>query len=404
MRIAVVGAGIGGLALAAGLQARGADVFVLESSPTLRSVGTAITMAPNALRALESLGFGDSLARHPHAMRTDVAAQRSPDGRTLTLLPSEILSRTRVMTREDLHLMLASQVTSGRIRLGSRVQSVTTAGTIRFTDGDGVDRTWAFDLVVGADGARSAVRRAWPNDPGLQDAGYSAWRAITREPVDLTGPDGIEAAGETWGDGTRFGFAPLADGRAYWFAVETNSLMDRQDDERHAPSDVLLARLAEQFTDWHEPIPQLIAATDPEDMHFTRCHELAADLPTFSQGRLVLLGDAAHAMTPDLGQGGAQALEDAATLAICLDHLLAEPAGLVSTDRLRRALERYDTLRQARIREISRLSRNLGTIAHLRMPGAAALRNFALRRLPDHRVNASLRQIADWRPPPPTGR
>jgi 2-polyprenyl-6-methoxyphenol hydroxylase-like FAD-dependent oxidoreductase len=404
MRIAVVGAGIGGLALAAGLQARGADVFVLESSPTLRSAGTAITLAPNALRALESLGYGEALARHPHAVRSDVAAQRSPDGRTLTLLPSEILSRTRVMTRQDLHLMLASRVTPGRIRLGCRVESVSTAGTVRFTDGDGVARTWAFDLVVGADGSRSAVRRAWPDDPGLQDAGYSAWRAVTREPVDLTGPDGLEAAGETWGDGSRFGFAPLADGRAYWFAVQTNAVMNRHDDERHLPSDRLLTRLAAHFESWHAPIPQLIAATDPEDMHFTRVTELAADLPTFSQGRLVLLGDAAHAMTPNLGQGGAQALEDAATLAICLDHLLGEPPGLVSTDRLRRALERYATLRQPRIREIARLSRNVGRIAHLRMPGAAALRNLALRRLPDSRINASLRQIADWRPPPATGR
>lgn len=404
MRIAVVGAGIGGLALAAGLQARGADVVVLESSPTLRSGGTAITMAPNALRALESLGYADALAQHPYTVRSDVAAQRSPDGRTLTLLPSEIVSRVRVMPREELHLMLASQVTAGRIRLGCRVDSVSTAGTVRFTDGNGAARTWAFDLVVGADGSRSAVRRAWPNDPGLQDAGYSAWRAITREPVDLTGPDGLAAAGETWGDGTRFGFAPLADGRAYWFAVQTNSVVHRHDDERHLPSTQLLSRLADRFAHWHAPIPQLISATDPEDMHFTRATELAADLPTFSQGRLVLIGDAAHAMTPNLGQGGAQALEDAATLAICLDHLLTDPPGLVNSDRLRRALDRYDTLRQPRIREMARLARTLGTVAHLRMPGAAALRNLTLRMLPDSRVEEPLRRIMDWRPPPPTGR
>lgn len=404
MRIAVVGAGIGGLALAAGLQRRGADVFVLESSPTLRSGGTAITLAPNALRALESLGYGDALAEHPFAVRTNVAAQRSPSGRTLTLLPSEVLARTRVMLREELHLMLAAGVTSGRIRLGCRVESVTTAGTVRFTDGNGVARTWAFDLVVGADGARSAVRRAWPNDPGLQDAGYSAWRAVTREPVDLTGPDGIRAAGETWGNGARFGFAPLADGRAYWFAIETDAVLKGRSEERDAPSDDLLERLDALFSGWHAPIPQLIAATDPADMHFTPAQELARDLPTFSQGRLVLVGDAAHAMTPNLGQGGAQSLEDAATLAICLDHLLTEPAGLMNTERLRRALDRYDTLRLPRIREIARLSRNLGTIAHLRMPGIAALRNVALRRLPDSRIAEPIRRIADWRPPPPTCR
>ncbi|XNY99970.1 FAD-dependent monooxygenase [Micrococcus luteus] len=404
MRIAVVGAGIGGLALAAGLQRRGADVFVLESSPTLRSGGTAITMAPNALRALESLGFGEALAQHPHAVRTDVSAQRSPEGRTLTMLPPEVLAETQVMPREGLHRMLAAGVSTGRIRLGCRVQSVTTAGTVRFTEADGTARTWAFDLVVGADGAHSVVRRAWPDDPGLKDAGYSAWRAVTREPVDLTGPDGIRAAGETWGNGARFGFAPLADGRAYWFAVETDAVWQRRSRERDAPSADLLERLEALFTGWHAPIPQLIAATDPAGMHFTQVQEMARDLPTFSQGRLVLVGDAAHAMTPNLGQGGAQSLEDAATLAIVLDHLLSDPPGLVSTERLCRALERYDTLRLPRIREISRLSRNLGTIAHLRMPGAAALRNIALRMLPDSHIAEPIRQIADWRPPPPTGR
>lgn len=404
MRIAVVGAGIGGLALAAGLQRRGADVFVLEAAPTLRSGGTAITLAPNAQRALESLGYGDALADHPHAARTDAAAQRSPEGRTLTMLPTEVLAETQVIPREELHRMLAAGVSSGRIRLGCRVQSVTTAGTVCFTDTDGTARTWAFDLVVGADGAHSAVRRAWPDDPGLKDAGYSAWRAVTREPVDLTGPDGIHAAGETWGNGARFGFAPLADGRAYWFAVETDAVWQRRSRERDTPSADLLERLEALFSGWHAPIPQLIAATDPADMHFTQVQEMARDLPTYAQGRLVLIGDAAHAMTPNLGQGGAQSLEDAATLAIVLDHLLADPPGLMSTERLRRALERYDTLRLPRIREISRLSRNLGTIAHLRMPGASALRNLALRMLPDSRVEEPLRRIADWRPPPPTGR
>src|SRR5699024_2717829 len=133
----------------------------------------------------------------------------------------------------------------------------------------------------------------------------SAGRALASLPVARPG-----AAGCSAGHGRRFGIAPLADGRVSWFAVA------------NMPQDAVFAdeksTVEQMFTGWHCPIAELIAATDAEAVHRTPIADLSTPLPRFHRDRVVLLGDAGHAMTPNLGQGGGQALEDAATLTALL--------------------------------------------------------------------------------------
>jgi 2-polyprenyl-6-methoxyphenol hydroxylase-like FAD-dependent oxidoreductase len=238
---------------------------------------------------------------------------------------------------------------------------------------------------VAADGLRSRLRSSWPQDPGVRYAGYTAWRGVTESPVDLEG-----AAGETWGRGLRFGAVPLHDGRVYWFAVASVPAGLRLPDEH--------AEVRRLFGGWHRPVPALVEATPPAAVLRHDVHDLARPLPTFRRGGCVLLGDAAHAMTPDLGQGGNLALEDGVTLARLLTGLA--PQDQPDPEALEGALERYDQLRRRRTQPVARQARALGRVAQARGP-LAVLRDGLLRRVPPSLVAARLRAVQSWRPPAP---
>src|SRR5690625_346228 len=298
MRIGVVGAGIGGLCAAVGLQRSGADVMVFERAEHLRPGGSGLSVFANGLRALDLLGVGGQFRAVTSAAVGELrAGQRRPDGRWLATIPPDALANLRVVDRTDLHQLLFAALEPGSVRLGAEVVAVTSDSHLRTRGADGQATTEHFDLVVAADGLRSSIRAGWPGDPGVRYSGYSAWRAITHTPVDLRGE-----AGETWGTGRRFGIAPLADDRVYWFAVATMPEHESVEDE--------FAMVERLFRGWHAPIPELLDATSPDAVHRLPIHELAAPLSSYRHGRVLLLGDAAHAMTHDLGQGGGQSLAD----------------------------------------------------------------------------------------------
>ncbi|QJY48668.1 FAD-dependent monooxygenase [Pseudonocardia broussonetiae] len=373
MRAVVIGAGIGGLAAAAGLRRAGADVVVLERAAELRAVGAGLSLWRNGFTALDALGLGDAVRARTSASAAALqAGQRTPDGRWLARLPGTAVADLRVVHRADLQEVLGDA--AGEVRCGVDVTGVSADGRT-VTHSGGVEPA---DLVVAADGIRSAVRASWPGDPGLRYSGYSAWRGVTRTPVDLLG-----GAGETWGRGLRFGLVPLHDGRVYWFGVRSMPAGVPPHDEHVA------ARAA--FAGWHAPIPAVLDATDPDAVHRLDIHDLAAPLRTFRRGRCVLLGDAAHAMTPDLGQGGGQALEDAATLV----RLLTGDTGGVD-----RALDRYDALRRPRTARLLRTSRRVGAVAQASSPVAAAIRDGVVRLLPDAWTASQVAAVQRWEPPP----
>ncbi|MGY1810384.1 FAD-dependent monooxygenase [Blastococcus sp. SYSU D00669] len=372
MRVAVVGAGVGGLAVAAGLQRSGAEVTVFERAEELRPGGSGLSLWANGFAALDALGLGDAVRAVAGDAPTGlVAGQRRPDGTWLARTPAAAVAGLRVVHRADLHRVLVGALAGGTLRLGCPVDAVSAAGD-EVVHGGGTER---FDLVVAADGIASRVRAGWPGDPGRRYSGYAAWRGVTAAPVDLLG-----GAGETWGRGLRFGIAPLADGRVYWFAVASMPARTAIADEH--------GEVRRLFGGWHDPVPALVAATPPDAVTRLDIDDLARPLPTFRRGRCVLLGDAAHAMTPDLGQGANQALEDAATL-----------VRLVQGGDLDAALGAYDRLRRPRTQRIARRARALGRVAQWRRPVPAALRDAALRLTPDAAAGRQLTALQTWSPP-----
>ncbi|HET8643248.1 MAG TPA: FAD-dependent monooxygenase, partial [Pseudonocardiaceae bacterium] len=221
----------------------------------------------------------------------------------------------------------------------------------------------AADLVVAADGVGSTIRaQLFPRHPGVQGVGELAARALVAVPA------GMDAdrlpAGELLDDrtGHRFGCMPMADGNVYWYA----SWRGRR------PGDAR-SWLLGAFADWHPAVPALIEATEPDAVRVDELVRLVQPLPSLVAGRVVLLGDAAHAMTPDLGQGGCQAFEDAVVLG-------RELAG-VGPERLAAALAGYDAARGPRTAAMLRASNRMNRLLTLHGP-AARLRNLALRSIP----------------------
>ncbi|MEV0977172.1 FAD-dependent monooxygenase [Streptomyces sp. NPDC049915] len=379
-RAVVVGGGIGGLAAAIGLRRTGWEVTVVERAPVLADVGAGISLHSNGLRALDALGAGAAVRAAARPVHT--GGTRTPDGRWLTRLDGAALARAvgdpiHGITRADLHRLLRETLPADRLHVGTQATGIDLTDPARprvlFADG-----ALEADLVVAADGVNSRLRaQLLPGHPGPVHSGSTVLRALTDGPLAVPTDFCL-----TWGPGAEFGHLALADGRAEWFAV-----LGAPPGTRYADA---LAAVRERFAGWHDPIPELLAATRPQDVLHHDIHELATPLPTFASGRVALLGDAAHAMTTNLGQGACQALEDAVVLAAAL---AAEPS-------VEAALVRYDAERRPRSAGVARAARQAGRMGHqLTHPLAVGLRNTAVRLTPPAVMLRGLLRHADWTPP-----
>jgi 2-polyprenyl-6-methoxyphenol hydroxylase-like FAD-dependent oxidoreductase len=345
----VVGAGIGGVTAAVALEQCGWRVTVLEQAPALGEVGAGISLWPSAVAVLEELGVQGV---EKSAVSTGPAGLRRPSGRWLVEAGDLGVQVPLMIHRAQLHRSISDRLgNASTVRTGVAVTGIS-QDDAQVTVVAGEEELRA-DLVVAADGVRSTTRRALhPAHPGPRYAGYTAYRGI----ADAAHGDG---GGETWGRGQRFGYARLVDGRVYWYATANRPAAapcgpgGRHDD------------VVELFGGWHEPIPALLAGTAPEHVLQNDILDLPLPLVPFVEGRVVLLGDAAHAMTPNLGRGACSAIEDAGALA---RHLRA------TTD-LRTALSRYDEERRPVAARLVRRSRSIGTVGQLDGTVLCALRD-----------------------------
>jgi 2-polyprenyl-6-methoxyphenol hydroxylase-like FAD-dependent oxidoreductase len=361
----VVGAGIGGLAVAGALARTGWQVTLLERAGRLRGDSAALLIWPEGVRALRELGLGDGLG----AIASPAPSRgiRRPNGQWLVQpdLPvepdGEEPATSLVVHREDLHDTLVAGL-GGKIdiRTGVAVRTVrmNTGEPAAVTDGRA---TWEADLVVGADGVDSIVRRRLAPEATTVAAGCAAWRAVIPWYRAPKLPEGLGAGGETLGGGHRFRYALLGErgsaggstrGGIYWAATVPGA-------HRPEPPATQLSLLRRWFADWHPPIADLLAATEPDDLIQHQVAELRPVPRSFNYpagpGGYVLLGDAAHAMSHHLGQGACLALEDAAALrGLLLDAVPGRSLG--------DALDAYTRERRPRLARIMRQSRRVGAM------------------------------------------
>ena len=340
-RAIVVGAGIGGLTAAIALERCGWQVTVLERAPELGEVGAGISVWPAAVAVLEQLGV---VGVKNVSVSPEPAGLRPPNGRWL-VGAGDIGVETPVMIhRAQLHdLITACLADAGAVGIRT---GITVTGISQDDSGvtvSSADEEFRAELVVAADGIRSVIRQAlYPNHPGPRYSGYTAYRGIAT--ADTSG-----GGGETWGRGKRFGFAKLIDGRFYWYATG-NREAGLPPGPGGAHQDV-----TKMFGSWHDPIPGLLAATPPENVMQNDIHDLPTPLVPFVSGRVILLGDAAHAMTPNMGMGACSAIEDAGALA---RHLRAAPSLAIG-------LGGYDRERRPATTKLIKRSRTIGRFGQL---------------------------------------
>lgn len=375
MRAAVIGAGIGGLTVAAALDADVHEVVIYERRDEPAAVGAGLTLFENAFAALDAVGLGDRVRKvSSDAITRMRAGQRLPSGDWLVSMPPAMVPLTRTLHRSELHRTLVEALPSDSLRL-HRSAEVGRGGEPAVTVDGRLER---FDLVIAADGLRSDSRTRLGLDRGVRYAGYTAWRGVTA--VSMT----VDEASETWGAGRIFGIVPLPDDRVYWFATESTSAGRVAEDEREA--------VRGRFADWHPPILACIDATPADAVLRHDIYDLARLPASFARGRTALLGDAAHGMTPNLGQGAGQAIEDAAALVLLLRR--AGRDGDVEA-----ALERYSALRRRRTRAIWSQSRLMGKVSQASSPLGVRLRNGLLRAAPPAAAARAARRMQRWQQP-----
>jgi 2-polyprenyl-6-methoxyphenol hydroxylase-like FAD-dependent oxidoreductase len=357
--IIIAGAGIGGLTLAAALKHHGIACRVFEKAAALRPIGAGITMQSNAMLALRAIGLEDAVrAAGAVAGRADL---RRDDGGLLATVDFAAIAQaigapTVAIHRGDLHAVLLAAAGDVTL-LGAEAAGYRDDGdtiTLLLVGG----REARGRALIGADGVHSALRTQLLGESPLRYAGYTTWRGVTGPDVAATLPPEL-IGGEALGRGERFGWIALARGRVYWYAVAATPAGETDAD----PRETVRAR----FASWGVPAAALLEATAADEIVRTDVFD-RPPVTTWGAGRITLLGDAIHPMTPNLGQGGGQAVEDAVVLASCL--AADEPVA---------ALRRYEAMRIKRANRFVVESHRAGVLFQARNALAATLRNAMLR-------------------------
>jgi 2-polyprenyl-6-methoxyphenol hydroxylase-like FAD-dependent oxidoreductase len=381
-RAAIIGGGIGGLTTAIALRKIGFEVNVYERADELKEVGSGMSLWPNAVRSLKQID-PEILARLNRPGRSlSHLLMKDENGDPIKTLPLPAGDCTGLAVhRAELQSALAQSVPARSIFLShsfSSLQQRPDSVLLHFENGASAEA----DLVVACDGIHSSVRKSLGLKTKLSNRDYSVWRGVTNlHPSFDDRQLGLEHDGdfsESYGLGTRFGILRLGPRRIHWYAVANNSLLPRAASEPSA--------LQELFAGWHTPVPYLIA--NAESVIHSAVQDRLSTLP-WVVGRVAILGDAAHPISPNFGQGACLAIEDAVVLAACLQ----------SQQNLPRALRRYEISRYPRCLEILFMSREAGRFAQIQNRTLVRLRKYFIKFAPLAFTTFWFRRSCDFHPP-----
>lgn len=362
MNITIIGAGIGGLTTGIALRRIGMNVTIVEAAPEIKAFGAGIALAANAMQVYERLGIADAIVREGRLL--DFFAICDQRGRDISRNDSRKSSTlfgadNFTIHRGKLQSVLLEHNTGNTILTGKRLvdlRQLKNSVRLEFADGTFHDT----DYVIAADGIRSVVRGLLYPEAKLRYSGYTCWRTVVPFPAGK-----LNGSSETWGKQGRFGIVPLTEDEVYCFAVVNAPANDP------TLKTTGKAWLRDRFRDYHSPIGELLAAADDV---FIRNDLYDLKPPyRFAFNRVVLIGDAAHATTPNIGQGACQAIEDACTLMQELERE-ADPIA---------AFRNFEQRRLKRTTWVTETSFKIGKIAQLENGFLIGLRNAFFRMLPE---------------------
>lgn len=356
----ILGGGIAGLTAAIALKRKGIDAYVFEAAPEFRPVGAGLVLAANAMRAYQHLGIYDELTSV--GKNINQATIYDQQGKIINRINTDNLKNglaNLAIPRSELHKVLLSQLDNDHIITGKRSTGFTNTDygyEVSFDDGFSVETKY---LIV-AEGIHSQIRKIILPQAEIRYSGYTCWRGIA-DNASLH----IEETSETWGSKGRFGIVPLGNDKIYWYATKNA-----------APNDVKMKsfgpkELLQNFNNYHPEIRKVIETTSSEQIIWNDIIDLKP-IKNYAFGNMVLIGDAAHATTPNMGQGACQGIEDAVILANCLKQ----------NSTTKEAFLDFQEKRVKRTHNIVNQSWTLGKVAQLENSLATAVRNFVFRSMP----------------------
>lgn len=359
--VTIIGGGIGGLTTAIALKQIGIEAKVIEATPEFRPVGAGLSLGANAMQAFRNIGIADAV----------IAAGKNMDALTIFDQQGRVINRTNTQRvnakygisnfsihRAALHNVLYSFLSPENIIQGKRSCGIEELGEgyrVLFEDGSNIES----DCLIVAEGIHSPIRKKLAPASRLRYAGYTCWRGIVQNEKQIV------SFSETWGTRGRFGIVPLANNQIYWFATKSVK------EPASGFKDYRRADLANNFSGYHEPVMDLINATAEDQIIWNDIFDLEP-INRYAYGNLVLIGDAAHATTPNLGQGACMAIEDAVVLANCLKK----------NSKVSEAFEKFQEKRLKRTHDIVNGSWRMGKIAQLEDPLLSKIRNSFFRLIP----------------------
>ena len=360
-KISIIGAGIGGLTTALALEQRGIEVEVFEQAIAMQPVGAGIILANNAMQVFNQLGLTDEL----NALGNKISILKITDPQLAPLSTIDLLDFERrygvnniAIHRADLQQLLLKKLKQTSVRMGRKLKEVGTSGdqvVLTFEGGDSETVT----ALIGADGIHSAVRQAVNKEAGIRQARQICWRGVLETQLPLSFRHEFH---EAWGKGCRVGFGQINERQVYWFALGNfNSSM-----EEYAG-----VNWRDLFKGFHPLVQKLLADTSDQAIYTDEITDLEA-IPLWHNNRVCLIGDAAHATTPNMGQGAGQAIEDAWAISQCLTNYP-----------IPKAFEAFQSLRQKKVRQIVNASWSIGKMAQLENRFLIGLRNWILRLTPN---------------------
>lgn len=372
-RIAIIGAGIAGLTCAIMLNQRGFKVSVFESAEEVRGIGAGIGLASNAIKAFEYLGLDqDVVAISNHLMDFEIADWK---GNSLLMTDTERIRKSYnaenfAVHRADLHRFLLSKIPAEQIHTNKELIDLKNDEhkiEIRFEDGS----SETFDFLIAADGVNSKVRQLLIPKSAPRYAGYWCWRGVVESKN-----QNLQKSVETWGEKGRFGVTPLTNDRIYWYACINSNLQD-------GISDLSLKELQKRFGNYHKIIPELLKISKEEELISNPIMDLKP-ISKYYFDRVLLIGDAGHATTPNMGQGACMAIEDVAVLQ---DELLKND--------IKTACQNFEKRRLKRTHYITKTSRNAGMVAQSENRIFNFIRNQTLKFLPDSISQYPLKRLLE---------
>ncbi len=361
-KVSIIGGGIAGLTTAIALQQKGIQANIYEAAPEVRPVGAGLALSSNAMRVYKLLGFMDEVISQGRLMSSFAVLDQK--GKIITKADSEAISKKYgldnfLIHRYALHDLLLSKLDPDTVFTNKKAKTFSNQKDqvlVDFEDGSSISTDY---LIVG-DGIHSAIRQQILPRSTPRYSGYTCWRAV----MDNSKLK-IDQSSETWGTKGRFGIAPLANDQLYWFAC----INATRNDPKMGAMKVL--DLLANFKDYHDPIPQILERTENHQLIWNDIIDIRP-IDQFAFDRIVLMGDAAHATTPNLGQGACQAIEDA--------YVLADE--MAKSEEYSNAFRAFEKRRIDRTNFIVNTSWKMGMLAQLENPLLCSIRNFALKNTP----------------------